>query len=84
MNLAHAMVTGPSEIASHTQMDSHPDTIRNIAMCILQTVEVNSIEITISIRLVGTVLLRLGYMTSVEGAACGLMKFLTRCRRQLI
>ena len=69
MNLAHATVTGPSEIASPAQMDSHPDNIRNIAMCILRIVEVNSIEITISIRLVDTVLLRLGYMTSVEGAS---------------
>ena len=69
MNLAHATVTGPSEIASPAQMDSHPDNIRNIAMCILRTVEVNTIEITISIRLVGTILLRLGYMTSVEGAS---------------
>ena len=52
MDFAHATVTGPSEIASPTQMDIHLDNLRKIALSILQAVEVNLIEIIISFGLV--------------------------------
>ena len=71
MDLAHATVIGPSEIASPSQMEIHLNNVSELAMSLLQSIKVNSIEISISFVFVAT------------SAACGLTKFITRCSRQL-